>query len=173
VALKTLNDLLVRELEDLYNAEHQIIKALPKMADAASSPELKKAFEEHKARTERQAERLEQAFHKLGHRPEEVTCKGMEGLIAEGEEILEEDAEPAVRDAALIGAAQRVEHYEIAAYGTARTFADTVGNHEVASILQETLDEESAANEKLNQIALERVNQEAMVSAGAESHNGR
>jgi ferritin-like metal-binding protein YciE len=149
MALKSLDDLLVHELEDIYSAEHQLIDALPKMAEAASSPQLKKAFEQHKEKTERQAERLEQAFAKLGVKPEEKMCKGMQGLIEEGQEIISEDAEPAVKDAALIGAAQKVEHYEVSAYGTARTFAETLGKDDVASLLQTTLEEEAHTDERL------------------------
>lgn len=162
MALKTLDDLLVKEMKDLYSAEHQILNALPKMADAASSPMLKKAFEEHQETTRGQAQRLERAFEKLGVQPEEVMCKGMQGLIEEGEEVIEAEADPDVRDAALIGAAQRVEHYEISAYGTARTFAETTGKHEVASLLQETLDEESQTNERLTRIAEGSLNPKAV-----------
>ncbi len=163
MALSTLDDLLVEELQDMYNAENQLIEALPKMAEAAHSPMLKKAFEEHKEKTERQAQRLEQVFEKLGHTPEEKTCRGMQGLIEEGEHIIQEDSEPAVRDAALIGAAQKVEHYEISGYGTMRTFAETLGHDEVASLLQETLDEESHTDERLTRIAESAVNKKAVM----------
>lgn len=163
--LTTLQDLLVEELKDLYSAENQLVKALPRMAKAANSPELKEAFENHLLETETQVARLEQIFERLGIKPGRKKCKAMEGLVAEGKETISEDAEPMVHDAALIGAAQRVEHYEIAAYGTARTFATLVGDDETAELLQLSLDEEGQADKKLTEIAMSGVNQEALEPA--------
>lgn len=163
MALNNLEDLLVEQLGDIYNAEHQILDALPKMEQGASSTDLKSAFHEHQAQTQRQAQRLEQVFDRLGTKPQEKLCKGMRGLIEEGDEILAQDAQPDVRDAALIGAAQKVEHYEISAYGTARTFAETIGNDDVADMLQETLDEEAATDEKLTRLAEGHINPSARI----------
>jgi ferritin-like metal-binding protein YciE len=157
-----LQDLLVDELKDLYNAENQIIKALPRMAKAATSPELRKAFEKHLAETQRQAERLEQIGRALDVKVTGKKCKGMEGLIEEGKELLSEDLEEEALDAGLIGAAQKVEHYEIAAYGTARTHAEMLGYDKVARLLQQTLDEEGATDKKLTDLAQRVVNVEAL-----------
>ncbi len=162
--MKSLHDLFVQELRDLYSAESQLVKALPKMARAASAPELKAAFQEHLEQTRGQVERLERVFEELGVRAKGKKCKAMEGLIEEGKELLEEDAEPAVLDAGLICAAQKVEHYEIAGYGTVRTWARQLGFEKAADLLQETLDEESATDEKLTQIA-ESLNAEAEEAA--------
>jgi len=162
--LNSLQDLLIDELKDLYSAENQLTKALPKMAKAAASEELRTAFEEHLAETETQVERLDKVFEQLEATGRGKKCKAMAGLIEEGKEIIDEDAEDAVKDAALIGAAQKVEPYEIAAYGTARTHAELLGLHEVVSLLQETLDEEAAADEKLTKIA-ESINIEAEAPA--------
>jgi ferritin-like metal-binding protein YciE len=159
--MEDLRDLLIHELEDLYDAEHRITKALPKMRTAAGSAELKDAFDAHLQETEGQITRLEQCFDLLGESAKRKKCHGILGLIEEGKEEMEEDASQAVLDAALIGAAQKVEHYEMAAYGTARTHAELLGNDEVASLLQETLDEESAANEKLTVIAETGINEAA------------
>jgi len=137
-----LKELYVDELKDLYNAENQLVKALPKAAKAASSEELRAGFEEHLEQTKSHVQRLEQIFEMLDESPKGKKCKGMEGLIEEGSEIMEEDFEGALLDAALIGAAQRVEHYEIAAYGTVRAFAEELGESEHASLLAETLEEE-------------------------------
>lgn len=164
--LASLHDLFVSELKDLYSAENQLLKALPKMAKAASTEELAQAFEDHLAETETQVERLEKVFKELGVSPKGKKCKAMEGLIEEGKEMMEQDAEPAVLDAALISSAQRVEHYEIAGYGCVRTFARALGYEEAADLLQETLDEEGAANQKLTQIAESVVNAEAATAAG-------
>jgi len=161
--MKTLEDLLAHELKDLYSAEKQITKALPKMAKAASSEELQQAFEAHLEETEQQIARLEEVMEMLEVPTRGPKCKAMEGLIEEGKEILEEEMEDHVRDAALIAAAQRVEHYEIAGYGCARTFAELLGHGEAAELLQQTLDEEKATDEKLTQIAMEHINQEAAV----------
>ena len=149
------------ELKDLYNAENQLIKALPKMAKAASAPELRTAFEDHLEETRAQVARLERIFKKLETSPKGKKCKGMEGLIEEGKEVMEEDAEPTVLDAALIAAAQRVEHYEMAGYGCVRTYAHLLGHEDAAELLQETLNEEEAADKKLTELAETIVNVEA------------
>ena len=159
--LDSLQKLYVEELRDLYSAENQLVKALPKMAKGASSPELKQAFEDHLEQTREHVERLEEIFEKLDERPTGKTCKGMKGLIEEGSEMLEEDGDESVIDAGLIGAAQRVEHYEIAAYGTVRTFANMLGEDEAAALLQETLDEEGEADKLLTELAESVVNVEA------------
>ncbi len=153
MAIRTFEDLLVDEIKDLYDAEHQLTKALPKMAKAATSPDLKKAFESHLQETEGHIKRLEQVFEGLGKKPTRKTCAAMKGLVEEGGEVIEEEMDPEVKDAALIGAAQRVEHYEMAGYGTVRTFAHLLGYHDLEAILQSTLDEEGAADEKLTNIA--------------------
>jgi ferritin-like metal-binding protein YciE len=159
--MESLRDLYVEELKDLYSAENQILKALPKMAKKASSDELRAAFEEHLEITRSQVERLETIFDDLERSPKGKRCKGMAGLIEEGAEMMKEDAEPDVLDAALISAAQRVEHYEIAAYGTVRTFAERLGLDKHSRLLQQTLDEEGDADKKLTQIAESSVNPEA------------
>jgi len=151
--LNSLEDLFVHELQDLYDAEHQITKALPKMAKAASSPELKRAFETHLEETRKQIERLAQVFDLLGKPAKGKKCEAMNGLLEEGENLMSEDAEPEVLDAGLIAAAQKVEHYEISGYGSVRTWAQTLGHIEASELLQQILDEESATDEKLNQIA--------------------
>jgi ferritin-like metal-binding protein YciE len=156
-----LDELLQDELKDLYSAENQIIKALPRMAKGASSPELKRAFERHLEETRRQVDRLNQIGEMLEMKLTGKKCKGMEGLIEEGKEVMEElDDEDAI-DAGLIGAAQKVEHYEIAAYGTARTHAEMLGYTRVARLLQQTLNEEGAADKKLTALAESVVNYEA------------
>ena len=159
--LNTLNDLLHHELKDLYSAENQLVKALPKMAKAASNPQLKAGFEEHLAQTEMHVTRLEKAAEILGVKLGGHRCKAMEGLVEEGAELISEDAEDSVRDAGLIGAAQRVEHYEIAGYGTAQALAAKLGFAEVADLLGDTLTEEKATDEKLTAIAESSVNAEA------------
>jgi ferritin-like metal-binding protein YciE len=161
--LDSLEKLYVEELRDLYNAENQLIKALPKMAKGASHQELKQAFEDHLEQTKEHVERLEEIFKALDQKPTGKTCKAMKGLIEEGSEILEEDGDDSVIDAALIGAAQRVEHYEIAAYGTVRTFARLLGEEEAADLLQETLDEEGETDKLLTELAETVVNVEAPV----------
>jgi len=160
---KELGDLYKEELKDLYSAESQLVAALPKMAKAASSPDLKKAFESHLEETKVQIQRLEQVFEEIEGSPRGKKCKAMEGLVEEGAELIKEkaDFEPAVLDAALIGAAQRIEHYEIAAYGTVRTFAQQLGYTKAVNLLQQTLDEESAADEKLTTLAVSGINQQA------------
>jgi ferritin-like metal-binding protein YciE len=159
--LKTLKDLYVEELRDLYSAENQIVKALPKMAKAASSPELKAAFEQHLEQTRGQVERLERIFKALGEKPTGKTCRAMEGLVEEGEELIKEKPEASVLDAGLISAAQRVEHYEIAGYGSVRTYANTLGETEAARLLQETLDEEGQTDKKLTKLAESLINVQA------------
>jgi ferritin-like metal-binding protein YciE len=160
--MNPLDELLQEELKDLYNAENQIIKALPKMAKAASSPELRRAFERHLEETRRQVERLDQIGEELEIKMSGKKCKGMEGLLAEGRELMEEDLEEDALDAGLIGAAQKVEHYEIAAYGTARTHAEMLGYRRIAKLLQQTLNEEGATDKKLTQLAESVVNYEAV-----------
>jgi ferritin-like metal-binding protein YciE len=161
--MMNLEDLLVHQLKDLYSAENQIAKALPKMAKAANSADLRRGFEEHLEQTKIQAERIEQIFekHGLNGSPKGKKCVGMEGLIKEGEEVINEDAEPKVKDAGLIAAAQKVEHYEISSYGTARTYAETLGYKDAARLLHMTIDEESKTNEKLTQLAESHINQDA------------
>jgi len=163
--LGTMEDLLLHELRDLHSAEKQLTKALPKMAKAAHSPKLKRAFEDHLKETETQLARLEQIFESMGKSARGPACKAMEGLIEEGSELIKEDADPNVKDAALIGAAQRVEHYEIAGYGTARTFAEQLGHSEAADLLEESLAEEKGADEKLNELALSEINVQAQTAS--------
>ena len=157
-----LEELLVDELKDLYNAENQLVKALPKMAKAATAPELKRAFEKHLEETRRQVERLEEIGQVLEVKMTGKKCKGMEGLIEEGKEVMEEDLDENAIDAGIIGAAQKVEHYEIAGYGTARAHATLLGFNKVARLLQQTLNEETAADKKLTQIAESVINVEAV-----------
>src|SRR3954470_7911871 len=159
--LGSLYDLYVEELRDLYNAENQLLKALPKMAKAASDPTLRAAFEEHLEVTRGQVDRLDRIFKKLGERATGKKCAAMEGLIEEGKEMMEEDAPPAVLDAALISAAQKVEHYEIASYGCVRTYARLLGYDDAADLLQETLDEEGEADRMLTELAESVINVEA------------
>jgi ferritin-like metal-binding protein YciE len=159
--MATLEDLYTDLLKDLYSAEKQLVKALPKMAKNAQSPDLQKAFQEHLRQTEGQVDRIERIFSELGGSPRGKKCVGMEGLVEEGNELLQEDVEPDVLDAGLIAAAQKVEHYEIAGYGTARAWAQRLGYDKAARLLQETLEEESMANEKLTKIAETHVNMEA------------
>ena len=159
--MDSLRDLYVDELKDVLNAEKQILKALPKMAKAASHGELRTAFEEHIAVTEEHVSRLENIFDDLGKPARGKKCLGMEGLLAEGSEMMQEDMEPEVLDAALISSAQRVEHYEIAAYGTLRTYARQLGFDNHAELLQRTLDEEGEADKLLSQIAESTVNVDA------------
>jgi ferritin-like metal-binding protein YciE len=157
--MKTLNDLFVDELKDLYSAEHQLIKALPKLAKAADNAQLSQAFTMHLAETEEHAHRIEEIFAAgLEGTPRGKKCVAMEGLVAEGKEVMEDGGAADVVDAALIGAAQRVEHYEMAGYGTARAHAQQLGYANAARLLEQTLKEESAANEKLSQIAEASVN---------------
>lgn len=159
--LESLRELLVDELKDLYSAENQLLKALPKMAKAASSPQLTAAFEEHLEETKGQVDRLVTIFEQLEGSPKGKKCKAMEGLIEEGSEVIDAEGEDSVKDAALICAAQKVEHYEMAGYGCARTFAQLLGLDEVAELLQETLDEEGSADKKLTELAETTINLEA------------
>ena len=156
-----LEELLVDELKDLYSAEKQIVTALPKMARAASSPDLRRAFERHLEETRRQVERLEEIGEDLEVRITGKKCMGMEGLIEEGKELMQEDLDENALDAGLIGAAQKVEHYEMAAYGTARTHASLLGYKKAAKLLQQTLDEEGATDKKLTALAESIINVEA------------
>jgi len=160
--MQTLDDMYMDLLKDLYSAEKQLVKALPKMAKAAQSSDLQKAFQEHLRQTEGHVERIDRIFSDLEGSPRGKKCVGMEGLIEEGSELMKENVEPEVLDAGLIAAAQKVEHYEIASYGTARAWAQKLGYNDAARLLQQTLDEESAANEKLTRIAESHVNVEAM-----------
>jgi ferritin-like metal-binding protein YciE len=152
-SIKTLHDLLIDELKDLYFAENQLVKALPKMAKAATDPDLKAAFTGHLAETKGHVERLASALKILGAPARGKTCHAMLGLVEEGGEAIETKGPPAIRDANLIGAAQRVEHYEMAAYGTAKAFARALDEDKVVDLLQATLEEEGAANEKLTSIS--------------------
>jgi ferritin-like metal-binding protein YciE len=160
MAQDSLRELYVNELKDLYNAETQLVKALPKMAKGSSNAELRQGFEEHLRQTSEHVSRLEQIFDLLGEKPTGKKCLGMEGLVKEGAETLSEDYEGALMDAAIIGAAQRVEHYEIAGYGTVRAFAELLGENEHVSLLEQTLKEEKQTDAKLTQLA-EQINLEA------------
>jgi ferritin-like metal-binding protein YciE len=159
--LESLRDLLVEQLRDLYDAEHRITKALPKMAKAAASPELKAAFEKHLAETKGQIDRLDQVFDSMGVKAKKRTCKAMQGLIEEGAETIKEDAEPEVKDAALIAAAQRVEHYEMAGYGTVCAYAKLLKEQSALKLLQATFAEEKATDEALTNLAESTINVEA------------
>ncbi|MEA2693062.1 MAG: hypothetical protein QOJ16_2449 [Acidobacteriota bacterium] len=161
--LESLKDLYMEQLKDLYSAETQLVDALPKMADACNSPELKNAFREHLNQTKQHVDRLEQIFKKLGESPKGETCEGMKGLLKEGEAMMKMKGEPEVIDAGLIAAAQRVEHYEIAGYGTVRTYAELIGEAEAVRLLERTLQEEEEADEKLTEIAESHINQDALV----------
>jgi len=163
--LDTLKKLYLEELRDVYNAELQLVKALPKMAKGASSDELKQAIEDHLSETKTHVERLEEIFSSLDEEAKGKTCKAMKGLIEEGSEILEEKGEESVLDAGIIAAAQKVEHYEIATYGTLRSWADLLGEDEASDLLQQTLDEEGEADKRLNEIAEGIVNLEALEEA--------
>jgi ferritin-like metal-binding protein YciE len=159
--LETLEDLYEDLLKDLYSAEKQLVKALPKMVKTAESEDLQRAFKEHLGQTEQHVERLERIFSNLGGSPRGKKCVGMEGLIEEGSELMKEDVDPDVLDAGLIAAAQKVEHYEIASYGTARAWAEKIGHNDAVRLLQQTLEEESMANEKLTELAESHINMEA------------
>ena len=158
--LETMRELLIDELQDLYSAETQITKALPKLVKASSAPTLQQAFEHHLEETKNHVKRLEQIFDHLNESPKGKTCEGMKGLLKEGDERVGEGGEAEVLDAGLISAAQRVEHYEIAAYGSARTYAELLGEREAVRLLSETLEEEKAADTKLSQVA-KKINIEA------------
>jgi ferritin-like metal-binding protein YciE len=159
--LDSLRDLFVHELYDLYDAESQLIEALPEMERHASSPDLKQAMRKHLEQTRQQRTRLQQVMANFGVEPNGNRCRGMEGIIQEGQKLLKEQADPDVLDAALIGAAQKVEHYEMAAYGTARTFARVLGEREAAGMLQQTLDEEGRTDKELTMLAESYINREA------------
>jgi ferritin-like metal-binding protein YciE len=164
--LATLDDLLHDHLKDLYSAENQLVKALPKMAKASSAPALRAGFTEHLAQTRVHVQRLEQICKQLGVNPKGKKCAAMEGLLEEGKEMMEQDAAPAVMDAGLIAAAQRVEHYEMAGYGCVRTWAEQLGRRAEAAMLKQTYEEEKATDEKLSQLAKQTVNKKAEVGDG-------
>ena len=153
MSVGSIEELFIDELKDLYSAEHQITKTLPKLVKAATTPELKKAFENHLKETEGQIERLDRVLEILGKSPRGKTCAGMKGVLEEGAEMLKETEEGSIRDAALISAAQRVEHYEMAGYGSVREYAKLLGQNEIAKLLEKTLEEEKAADSKLGQVA--------------------
>jgi ferritin-like metal-binding protein YciE len=165
MALNSVQDLLIDELRDIYHAERQLVKALPKMAKASKSSQLRQAFEHHLEQTNGHVDRLEQVFEKLGKGARGQRCEAMQGLIEEAQELMEEIKTPEVLDVGLITAAQKVEHYEISAYGSACALAKSLGQDEVVRLLAETLEEEKEADEKLNQIALSDVNQAALKAA--------
>jgi ferritin-like metal-binding protein YciE len=158
MALNTLNDLFIHEIQDLYSAENQIVKALPQMIQAAATPDLSQAFADHLKVTEQHVQRLDEIAAGLKFKPRGQVCKGMQGLLEEGKELMQEDAQDWVMDAGLIGAAQRVEHYEIAGYGTARDHAEKLGLYDVARTLQQTLDEEGEADKRLTELASAAIN---------------
>jgi len=165
---ESLRELYVNEMKDLYSAEIQLVKALPKMAKASSNAELRRGFEEHLRQTSEHVSRLEQIFEALGEKPTGKKCVGMEGLVKEGAETISEDYEDALMNAAIIGAAQRVEHYEIAGYGTVRAIAEVLGENEHVSLLEQTLEEEKQTDEKLTQLA-EQINSQAGEGEEAET----
>ena len=165
MAVKSVNDLLLDELRDIYHAEKQLVKALPKMAKKAKSDKLRQAFEHHLEQTKGQVDRLEQVFDKLDARSRGKRCEAMEGLVEEAQEMMEEITTPEVLDAAMIAAAQKVEHYEIASYGSVCALAEALGHGEVAKLLEQTLGEEKETDQKLNQIALSEVNKTALKAA--------
>jgi len=160
--IETMEDLFMEQVQDLYDAEKRLVKALPKMAEASTSQSLRQAFESHLLETEGHVSRLESVFRTLGLEPKSHTCDAMKGLISEGEDMVSDIDESPLRDAGLIAAANRVEHYEIAAYGSARTFADILGLSEAAILLEQTLQEEKKADQKLTQLAEDMVNDEAL-----------
>lgn len=161
--LESLKDLYLEQLKDLYSAETQLVDALPKMAERATSPDLKQGFQQHLRQTEEHVSRLEQIFRDLGESPKGHTCEGMKGLIKEGSEMIKMKGDDKVIDAGLIAAAQRVEHYEIAGYGTVRTYAEMLGHSQHVTLLERTLQEEEMTDEKLSQLAESHINQEATV----------
>lgn len=172
MALASLHDLLVDELRDIYHAERQLLKALPKLAKGATTPRLQQALQEHLTQTENQVERLEQAFGELDQPVRAKKCRGMEGIVEEGSEVLGEKGDQDVKDAAIIAAAQRAEHYEIAAYGTIVTYARTLGYDTVARLLEQTLEEEKAADQLLSQLAESGINQQATTGDETEGDGG-
>lgn len=166
MAANTLADLYVEQLKDLYSAEHQILKALPKMVKAANHDELRSAFQTHLAQTEEHVARLDRIFEAIAKSPRGKTCHGMHGIIEEGAELMKESVDPAVLDAGLISAAQHVEHYEMAGYGSVRTWAELLGYDEQADLLQKTLEEEKETDALLTQLAEQSVNSDAQVEVG-------
>jgi len=168
--ITTLEELLKDELKDIYSAETQLLKALPKMAESAESKDLRAAFEKHLGQTQTHVQRIEEICSDLKIQPQGKSCAGMEGLIKEGEEVLESDMESEPKQAALIGAAQRVEHYEIAAYGTARAHAKQLGYVKAFEVLSQTLDEEKDTDQKLTHLAENRVNVKAAIGSGTDAH---
>ena len=162
--IETMEDLFLEQVEDLYDAEKRLVKALPKMAEASTSQSLRQAFESHLMETEGHVSRLESIFRTLGQDPKTHTCDAMKGLISEGEDMVSDIDQSSLRDAGLIAAANRVEHYEIAAYGSARTFAQHPRLSEAASLLEQTLQEEKKADQKLTQLAENMINDEALRS---------
>ncbi len=163
--IETMEDLFLEQIEDLYDAEQRLVKALPKMAEASTSPELRQAIESHLGETKGHVTRLEQVFQFLRKKPKGQTCDAMKGLIEEGEDVISNIDQSPLRDAGLIAAANRVEHYEIAAYGSARTFAKTLGLREAVSLLEQTLNEEKNADTKLTTLAESKINAEALRAA--------
>jgi ferritin-like metal-binding protein YciE len=161
MALNSMQDLMIHKLQDIYDAENQALKAYPQIVGAVKSPELKQALEQHMEQTKNQVQRLEQIFQQIGEKPGGETCKGMQGLIQEGQKIIKEGGDPNVLDAAIIGAAQAIEHYEMAGYGTARTLAQQAGMTEAAKLLEQTLEEEKQTDAKLTKLAEQNVNQKA------------
>lgn len=165
MASKTMKDLLIMELRDIYDAEKQGLRGMNKVARKVTNEKLKEALSNHKEETEQQVERLKQVFELLDQRPRGKHCDAMEGLVSEAQEILEEGLEPEVLDAAIIAAIQKIEHYEIASYGTVHAYAEAIGNQEVAKLLEQTLNEEKKTDELLNKIAVGEVNKKAMQTA--------
>lgn len=163
--LNSLQDLFLHELQDIFDAERQLVKALPKMAKAADTEELRKGFEEHLEQTKHHVERLEQVFEMIGTKPRGSTCDAMKGLVSEGQDIIEADGEPEVTDAGLICAAQKVEHYEIASYGCLCTWAHQLGHQDAEKLLHETLEEEKRTDAKLTELAQKEVNAMAATNA--------
>ncbi|HKP48523.1 MAG TPA: ferritin-like domain-containing protein [Gemmatimonadales bacterium] len=169
MSLDSLEKLFIEELKDVYNAEKQLVRALPRMAKAAESAQLQQAFTKHQKETEGHVQRLEQIFQQLGQSARGKTCKGMQGLVEEGKEVMEKEGEGAVIDAALIASAQRVEHYEIAAYGCLRTYAELLGMDQAVQLLQQTLAEEEATDKTLTQLGESGINEAAAaVGVGSE-----
>ncbi|MCU7496785.1 MAG: ferritin-like domain-containing protein [Ignavibacteria bacterium] len=162
MAIKSMHDLLVDSVKDIYYAEKQVLKTMPRMIKKISSNNVKKAFEQHSKETEKQIARLEKVFKELNMTPKAKKCPAIDGIIQEGKEVMDEISDPNVMDAAVIGFAQKIEHYEITSYGTARTFANHLGMNKLASLLQNTLDEEYATDDKLTQMAQSEVNVEAV-----------
>ena len=165
--LSTLDDLFVKELRDVYSAERQLVQTLPKMAKKANAPELADAIERHLGETEQHVQRLERAFEMLDVGSRGPVCKGMKGIIDEGKEVLQDAGEPEVLDAGMIASAQRAEHYEIAAYGTLREYANILGHSEIASLIEQSLEEEKAADQKLTELAEQGIN--AMATNGSDA----